>query len=107
MSESYRQSLERLQPLRVGGNLKAPMKIKDVKPVYPPIAQSARVQGVVIVEAIIDTEGKIADSRILRSIPLLDDAALRAVQEWEFTPTLLNGMPQSLVITLTVNFVLQ
>ena len=70
------------------------MKVKDVKPVYPPIAQSARVQGVVIVEAIIDADGKVADARVLRSIPLLDQAALDAVQQWEFTPTLLNGMPQ-------------
>ena len=107
MSESYRQTLESLQPLRVGGGLKAPTKIKDVKPVYPPEAQGARVEGVVIVEAIIDVDGKIADSRILRSIPLLDDAALLAVQQWQFTPTLLNGMPQSVVMTVTVNFRLE
>lgn len=107
MSESYRQTLESLQPLRIGGGLKPPTKIKDVKPAYPPEAQAARVQGVVIVEAIIDADGKVADSRILRSIPLLNDAALRAVQEWEFTPTLLNGMPQSVVMTVTVNFLLQ
>jgi TonB family protein len=105
--EAYRVTLERLQPLRIGGGIKAPAKIKDVRPVYPPIAQAARVQGVVIVEAVIDADGRVADSRILRSIPLLDEAALRAVQEWEFTPTLLNGMPHSVVMTVTVNFRMQ
>jgi TonB family protein len=107
MSEAYRQIVARLDPLRIGGAIKPPAKIKDVRPDYPAIAQSARVQGVVIVEAIIDTEGKIADARVLRSIPLLDEAALSAVQQWEFTPTLMNGEPRSVMMTLTVNFVLQ
>ena len=80
-------------PVRVGGNIKPPMKTKDVRPVYPPIAQSARVQGVVIIEATIGPDGKVQDARVLRSIPLLDAAALDAVKQWEFTPTLLNGVP--------------
>jgi len=61
--------------------------------VYPSIAQSARVQGVVIVEATIGPDGKVSDARVLRSIPLLDQAALDAVRQWVFTPTLLNGVP--------------
>jgi len=65
------------------------------------------VQGVVIIEAVIDPQGKVVDARVLRSIPLLDQAALEAVHQWEFTPTLLNGVPQSVIMTLTVNFVLQ
>ena len=68
-----------------------PQKVKHVAPVYPPIAQSARVQGVVILELIIDRDGRVGYARILRSIPLLDQAAIDAVSQWEFTPTMLNG----------------
>ncbi len=94
-------------PVRVGGNIKPPVKTKDVKPVYPAIAQSARVQGVVIIEATIGPSGKVQDARVLRSIPLLDQAALDAVRQWEFTPTLLNGVPVPVIMTVTVNFTLQ
>jgi protein TonB len=95
------------QPVRVGGNIKPPTKIKNVPPVYPPIAQSARVQGVVIIEATIGPNGRVTDARVLRSIPLLDQAALDAVKQWEFTPTLLNGVPVPVIMTVTVNFTLQ
>jgi periplasmic protein TonB len=78
-----------------------------VNPVYPSIAQSARVQGVVIVEATIGPDGKVSDARVLRSIPLLDQAALDAVRQWVFTPTLLNGVPVPVIMTVTVNFTLQ
>jgi len=94
-------------PVRVGGNIKAPTKTKDHKPVYPAIAQSARVQGVVIIEATIGPDGKVQDARVLRSIPLLDAAALTAVKGWEYTPTLLNGVPVPIIMTVTVNFTLQ
>ena len=93
-------------PVRVGGNIKPPTKIKDVAPVYPPIAQSARVQGVVIIEATIGPNGQVQDARVLRSIPLLDQAALDAVKQWEFTPTLLNGVPVPVIMTVTVQFTL-
>lgn len=94
-------------PVRVGGNIKPPAKIKDASPQYPAIAQSARVQGIVIIEAVIGADGRVQDARILRSIPLLDDAALDAVRQWEYTPTLLNGLPVPVVMTVTVNFRLQ
>jgi protein TonB len=94
-------------PVRVGGNIKAPTKTKNVNPVYPPIAQSARVQGVVIIEATIGPDGRVKDAKVLRSIPLLDQAALDAVKQWVFTPTLLNGVPVPVIMTVTVNFTLQ
>ena len=94
-------------PVRVGGNIKTPTKTRDVKPVYPPIAQSARVQGVVIIEATIGPDGRVKDAKVLRSIPLLDQAALDAVKQWQFTPTLLNGVPVPVIMTVTVNFTLQ
>jgi protein TonB len=94
-------------PVRVGGNIKAPQKVKHINPVYPPIAQSARVQGVVIIEATIGPDGAVKDAKVLRSIPLLDAAALDAVKQWQFTPTLLNGVPVPVIMTVTVQFTLQ
>jgi protein TonB len=94
-------------PVRVGGNIKTPNKVKHVNPVYPPIAQSARVQGVVIVEATIGADGSVQNARVLRSIPLLDASALDAVKQWQFTPTLLNGVPVPVIMTVTVQFTLQ
>ena len=91
-------------PLRVGGDIKEPRKIKDVKPVYPAIARTAGVQGVVILEIVLDEDGFVADAKILRSIPLLDEAALNAVRQWRFVPTLLNGQPVRVIMTVTVNF---
>ena len=105
--EPFEQTVARLQPVRVGGNLRVPAKIKDVRPRFPPVAEQARVQGVVIIEAVVDDRGEVANARVLRSIPLLDDAALTAVSQWQFTPALLNGAPVGVIMTVTVNFVLQ
>jgi TonB family protein len=93
--------------IRVGGNIRTPVKIKDVRPVYPPEAQAARVTGVVILEARIGEDGSVDDARVLRSIPLLDQAAVDAVMQWRFRPTLLNGKPVPVIMTVTVNFTLQ
>jgi protein TonB len=93
-------------PVRVGGGVRAPTKIADARPVYPPDALAARVQGVVIIEATIDTSGAVGDMKVLRSVPLLDEAALEAVGQWRFTPTYLNGQPVSVIMTVTVNFTL-
>jgi periplasmic protein TonB len=94
-------------PRPVGGDVRPPTKIKDVKPVYPTIAQAVHMEGVVIIETTIGPTGKVLDAKLLRSIPLLDAAALEAVRQWEFTPTLLNGSPVPVVMTVTVNFVLR
>jgi protein TonB len=88
----------------VGGNIQPPKKTKDVKPVYPPIAQNARISGIVIIEATINEQGRVQAARVIRSVPLLDDAALDAVRQWEFTPTLLNGKPTPIIMSVTVNF---
>jgi TonB family protein len=93
--------------LRVGGTIKAPMKVRNVSPVYPQDAQAQGVQGVVIMEARIESDGTVGKTRILRSIPLLDDAAEEAVSQWQFTPTLLNGVATPIIMTVTVNFTLQ
>jgi len=93
--------------VRVGGAIKAPRKTKHVDFVYPEIAKSARVQGVVIMECTISPDGKVIDVRVLRGIPLLDYAAIEAVKQWEYTPTLLNGVPVPVIMTVTANFSLQ
>jgi TonB family protein len=91
-------------PLRVGGNIKPPTKLFDVKPVYPQTARAAGVTGNVIVEITIAADGAVADARILRSIPLLDEAALQAVRQWRYDVTLLNGVPVPLTMIVTVPF---
>jgi TonB family protein len=93
--------------VRVGNGIKTPTKIKDVRPAYPPEALDAKIQGVVILEATLDRDGRVADARILRSIPGLDEAALTAVRQWEFTQTLVNGVPVPVIMTVTVNFMVQ
>jgi TonB family protein len=89
---------------RVGGDIRAPRKIRDAPPVYPADALNASVQGVVILEITIDATGSVSDEKALRSIPLLDQAALEAVKQWQYEPTLLNGQPVPVVLTVTVNF---
>jgi protein TonB len=95
------------KPLPIGGNIKEPAKIHHVTPVYPAIAQSAKIAGIVIIEATIGRDGTVIETRVLRSVPLLDKAALDAVRQWRFTPTLLNGVPVPIVMTVTVNFELR
>ena len=93
--------------VRVGGDIKEPKKIKDVKPVYPEAAKAAGVQGIVIIETRIGTDGAVNEAKVLRSIPELDRAAIDAVMQWKYTPTLLNGQPVEVIMTVTVTFSLQ
>ena len=94
-------------PVRVGGQVKAPERVKYVAPVYPDIAAAARVSGIVIVEAVIGVDGSVTDAKVVRSIAMLDQAALNAVKQWKYTPTTLNGVPVPVIMTVTVNFTLQ
>jgi len=91
-------------PVRIGGELKAPALIERVEPEYPPFAVRAQVQGVVILEAVVDGRGRVEEVRVLRSIPLLDKAAIAAVRQWRYSPLLLNGTPERFVLTVTVSF---
>jgi TonB family protein len=92
--------------VRVGGNIRAPTRLNQVAPVYPQQAKDARVQGVVILEIVLAADGSVSDARTLRSIPLLDEAALECVRQWRYEPTLLNGTPVPVIMTVTVNFTL-
>jgi protein TonB len=96
-----------VQPQRVGGVIKEPKKIKDVTPVYPELAVSSRVQGVVILECLLDTRGHVQEARVLRGVPLLDQAALDAVRQWVYSVTLVDGVPAPVILTVTVNFQLR
>jgi protein TonB len=91
-------------PIRVGGDIREPRKVKHVDPVYPLAAKEARIQGVVILECVISAQGKVADVKVLRGAPLLDDAAVVAARQWAYTPTLVGGVPVPVVMTVTVWF---
>jgi len=95
------------EPVRVGGSVRTPLKIRDAQPAYPPLAIAARIGGSVILEATIGADGRVTNLRVLRSIPLLDQAALDAVRQWEYTPTMLNGVPVPVIMTVTVTFTLK
>ncbi len=93
--------------LRVGQGVREPRRIAGGSPEYPTMARNAHVQGTVILEAVINDRGAIERVRVLKSEPLLDGAAIAAVQNWRYTPTLLNGTPVSVLMTITINFTLQ
>ena len=95
--------------VRVGDatGIAPPKKVIDVRPIYPAAAREARIQGVVVMDIAVDPAGRVSAAKILRSVPELDQAAVDAVKQWEFTPTLKNGTPVGVVMTVTVNFTLQ
>ena len=94
-------------PVPVGGNVNPPRRLTYVPPVYPQIAQAARVEGTVILEAIISERGEVTALKVLRSVPLLDEAARAAVAKWRYSPTTLNGVTIAVVMTVTVTFSLK
>ena len=92
--------------LRVGGDVKAPVVIKRVEPVYPEEARKQRISGIVIIEARISEAGVVEDVQVLKPLPFgLDQAAADAVKQWEFRPATLDGKPVSVIFNLTVNFI--
>jgi protein TonB len=96
--------MEPVEALRVGGSIQEPRKLSNVNPVYPPDAIQARVQGVVILECTISATAKVAQVKPLRGIPLLTEAAIEAVKQWEYAPTMLNGVAVPVIMTVTVKF---
>ena len=95
---------ERPAPVRVGGTIREPRKIVHVPAAYPEVARQVKIEGMVMIEATIDERGFVTDARVLRSKPFLDDAALAALRQWRYTPTLLNGLPVRVLMTITFNF---
>ena len=90
--------------LRVGGNIKPPKKIRDAVPNYPDAAHQANVVGTVRLEITVGTDGSVTNPRVVRGIPLLNDAAIEAVRQWNYEPTLLNGKPVPVIMTVVVSF---
>jgi protein TonB len=93
--------------IRAAGDIKVPRLARRVEPDYPEIARQAHVEGVVILEATTDVYGRVAAVRVLRSIPLLDGAAVEAVRHWVYEPMVINGRPRAVTFTVTVRFVLK
>jgi periplasmic protein TonB len=90
-----------------GGDIRPPRKVRDMLPVYPDLAIRMRLEGNVEIECRIDVNGRVVDATVLRGHQLLAPAALAAVREWVYQPTLLNGVPVSVIMTVTVHFRLQ
>jgi TonB family protein len=93
--------------VRIVGDLRPPTLQKEVAPVYPEVARQARVEGTVILEVGTNETGEVEVAKLLRSIPLLDQAAVDAVKQWKYEPFLLEGKPRKALFTVTVRFQLQ
>jgi periplasmic protein TonB len=93
--------------LRAGRDISPPRRLREVSPVYPRVARLSRLEGVVVVECVIDEHGRVQNATVLKGAPLLDDAALDAVRQWAYAPSLLNGVPVEVVMTVTVTFQLR
>ena len=92
------------KPVPVGGAVQAAMILRRVDPVYPQIARQARVSGLVKLEAIIGEDGAIRELRVITGHPLLVRAAIDAVKQWRYRPTLLNKVPVAVITQIEVNF---
>jgi protein TonB len=94
-------------PLRVGGRVKPPRAIAMPAPVYPEIARAARIQGDVVVDAVIDTNGNIVQMKLVSGHPLLVGAAMEALRRWKYEPTYLDEQPVSIELNVTIHFSMQ
>jgi protein TonB len=96
------------EPVRIGGDIQPPALVHRVEPVYPPAAVAARLQGIVILEALVDREGIVTEVKVLRSAgSLLDRQAMNAVKQWRYSPLLRNGQRERFVLTVTLSFSVQ
>ncbi len=91
-------------PARVGGDIKEPRKVRSVNPEYPADARRAGLTGVVVLECTVDPRGEVGDVVVLRGVPPLTESAMKAVKQWRYEPTLLDGVPVPVIMTVTVNF---
>lgn len=93
------------EPVRIGGQLTAPALVHRVEPTYPELAAAAQVGGMVILEAVVASDGGVESVKVLRSThKLLDRAAVDALRQWKYSPLVLNGTPTRFVLTVTFNF---
>ena len=95
-----------VEPLPVGGRIALPQRLMTTAPVYPAFAKTSRVQGVVEVAIVIDMNGNVARAQVVKSIPQLDKAALDAVKQWKYAPTVVNGAAVPVTMVVQVTFAL-
>jgi periplasmic protein TonB len=91
-------------PIRIHAGIKPPVRVVYVAPVYPDIAITARAAAIIVLDCTIAPDGRVVDIHVLRGHPLFTAAAVDAVRRWRYTPTLLNGVPVPVLMTVTVNF---
>jgi len=91
-------------PVRVGGRVRRPKAIMQVPPEYPVLAKHARIQGQVLIDAVLDEQGNVVDMQIVSGHPLLYQAALDALKQWKYEPTYLNDEPVAVKMTVTITF---
>jgi TonB family protein len=91
-------------PLHAGRDVARPKRVHDESPIYPPSARQAGVQGLIVMEVTLNEKGGPVDIRVLRSIPILEQAATDAVREWRYEPTIVNGVPRRVVLVEAVDF---
>lgn len=103
-AEAEERARLRNTAVRTGGRIPNPVKIKNVVPEYPPVAKSARVGGLVQIQATIGPDGKVRDAEVTKSVPLLDQAALAAVRQWEYRPTRVKGVAVPVIVNVAVEF---
>ena len=94
----------RRDPIKIGGNFMESKLMRKIEPAYPELAKRTRTQGNVILIVTVDEEGNVADIKVSGGHPLLNDAAVNAVKQWKYSPTLLNGVPVPVITTVTVAF---
>lgn len=95
------------EPVKVGGAVAPPAKLVHVQPVYPPAARAQRVEGTVDVEIVISPTGTVEQARVVKGVMFLNDAALHAVRQWKYAPTMVNGVAVSVRMIVKVSFLLQ
>jgi protein TonB len=90
--------------MRISAGVQPPRKLHQVDPIYPELARAARVEGRVVLDCVIGVDGRVTDVRIVRGVALLNQAAVDAVGQWVYVPTLLSGRPVPVILTVTVDF---
>src|SRR5687768_7070890 len=91
-------------PLRAGGAIRPPTRVHNVHPEFPAEARQSGTESAVVIEIIVDCVGNVGSAHVLHGVPALNDAALTAVKQWRYVPTLLNGRPMPVIMAVSIVF---
>lgn len=91
-------------PIRVGGRIREPRAVSRPEPIYPALAKQARLQGDVVIDAVIDVNGNVVEMQVVSGHPLLIPSALDALKRWRYQPTILNEEPVPVQLLVTIRF---